>query len=150
MNESSYSSAKVRLNLLYGEINKHAFKEYELYRETAALYEQIGEYEFVRFGKRVTVLQSPTAQPDDLTKALNLICKRRPTDFEPFGERNVETDPGPDCGNGCKHFVRLSSEVGAEWGVCTSNLSPRGGLLTSQRQGCRFYEDGRAEGLEPS
>ena len=44
-----------------------------------------------------------------------------------------KTQDYPDCGLGCKHFVKSNPKrdaLGNNWGVCTNVKSPRGGLLT--------------------
>jgi hypothetical protein len=66
------------------------------------------------------------------------IVRRLDTDFEPFG--SVIQDDRPDCSCGCRHFIQLAHEVGNEWGVCENRESPRGGLLTFERQGCAVFE----------
>jgi hypothetical protein len=67
---------------------------------------------------------------------LHLVCPRRPTDFTPYGIRQRDA---ADCSCGCKHFVPLDGNLGADWGVCTHPRSPRAGLLTFEHQGCEFF-----------
>jgi hypothetical protein len=68
------------------------------------------------------------------------IVKRLPTDFGPYGERSRETDWGPDCSCGCRHFLPLEGRLRYDWGVCANPTSPRVGLLTFEHQGCRQFE----------
>lgn len=76
----------------------------------------------------------------EMHKHLLTIAPRLPTDFEPFGERSRDTDWGPDCSCGCKHFIPLEGELRYDWGVCVNPDSPRVGLLTFEHQGCRQFE----------
>ena len=68
------------------------------------------------------------------------IIKILPTDFEPYGNRNRDTDWGPDCSCGCKWFATLESKP-YDYGVCTNPGSPRAGLLTFEHQGCKQFEE---------
>jgi len=69
------------------------------------------------------------------------LCRKLPTDFEPFGERDRETaEPSADCSCGCRHFLPLAGELGFDWGVCANPASPRSGLLTFEHQGCPQFE----------
>ena len=68
---------------------------------------------------------------------LHLVCIHRPTDFAPYGIRQREA---ADCSCGCKHFMTLAGDLGADWGVCANPRSPRAGLLTFEHQGCEFFE----------
>lgn len=69
-----------------------------------------------------------------------VVCRRLPTDFEPWGTRNRDDDPVfNDCSCGCKHFQARSELVG-DWGICLNPQSPRAGLLTFEHQGCPEYE----------
>lgn len=77
---------------------------------------------------------------DKLHETLKDAMKNLPSDFSPYGERDRETDWGPDCSCGCKHFIPLQGEVGFDWGVCANRQSPRFGLLTFEHQGCRQFE----------
>lgn len=65
-----------------------------------------------------------------------------PEDYKPFGQ--VEYEQG-DCSCGCKWFVELEGDAGADWGVCTSPRSHRMGLLTFEHQGCRAFEYGEED-----
>lgn len=88
----------------------------------------------------------PREEHGRLHELLLTLCTRLPTDFEPFGQRSRETDWGPDCSCGCRHFLLLEWPLGADWGVCSNPRSPRAGLLTFEHQGCReFEEDGRID-----
>ncbi|MDP3185973.1 MAG: hypothetical protein Q8M58_11930 [Anaerolineales bacterium] len=73
-----------------------------------------------------------------LHEHLHTICRRLPTDFEPYGERERE---GPDCSCGCRHFLKLPGKLGMDWGVCGNPASPRAGLLTFEHQGCEQFEE---------
>ena len=44
------------------------------------------------------------------------VCQRKPSDFEPYGERKPVT--GSDCSGGCKWFHALSGGASRHWGVC--------------------------------
>lgn len=69
------------------------------------------------------------------------LCRKLPTDFEPYGERDRETaDPWEDCSCGCRHFLPLRGGLGCDWGVCANARSPRVGLLTFEHQGCPNFE----------
>ena len=68
---------------------------------------------------------------------LHLVCIHRPTDFVPYGIRQREA---ADCSCGCRHFMTLAGDLGADWGVCANPRSPRTGLLTFEHQGCEFFE----------
>ena len=69
------------------------------------------------------------------------LCRKLPTDFEPFGERDRETaEPSADCSCGCRHFLPLAGELGCDWGVCANLAGPRSGLLTFEHQGCPQFE----------
>lgn len=74
---------------------------------------------------------------DTLHEQLHTVCRRLPTDFQPYGKR-VRT--GFDCSCGCKHFLKLPGRLGFDWGVCINPRSPRSGLLTFEHQGCEFFE----------
>jgi len=67
------------------------------------------------------------------------ITKKLPSDFEPYGQRNRETEWGPDCSCGCAHFHPLEGKEGADWGVCSNDKSPRAGLLTFEHMGCALF-----------
>jgi hypothetical protein len=60
-----------------------------------------------------------------LHEHLHSICHHIPSDFEPYGERTA-TEVGADCSSGCKHFLKLSGKLGADWGVCESSQPARG------------------------
>jgi hypothetical protein len=66
------------------------------------------------------------------------IVRRLETDYVPFGK--TEHDGGSDCSCGCRHFVKLTSEVGSDWGICANPESTRVGLLTFEHQGCTQFE----------
>lgn len=88
--------------------------------------------------------------PDNikLHDLLHLVCMHRPTDFAPYGIRQREA---ADCSCGCKHYVTLAGDLGADWGVCANPRSPRAGLLTFEHQGCEFfaYDERIDEEIEP-
>lgn len=76
-------------------------------------------------------------QPDS-HEGMWAVCRKLPSDFEPYGERvRVE---GPDCSCGCRFFVPLHGNLAFDWGVCANPKSPRAGLLTFEHQGCREFE----------
>jgi hypothetical protein len=69
------------------------------------------------------------------------VCRKLPTDFEPYGERNRDiAEPGEDCSCGCVHFVQLAGGLGNDWGICINPKSPRAGLLTFEHQGCPEFQ----------
>lgn len=69
------------------------------------------------------------------------LCRKLPTDFTPYGERDRDTaEPWQDCSCGCIHFAKLAGELGHDWGVCAHPKSPRAGLLTFEHQGCPQFE----------
>lgn len=74
---------------------------------------------------------------DTLHERLHTVCRRLPTDFEPYGKR-VRT--AAECSCGCRHFLKLPEPLGFDWGVCIAPRSPRSGLLTFEHQGCEFFE----------
>lgn len=80
-----------------------------------------------------------------LHEQLHALCRRLPSDFKPYGDRERE---GNDCSFGCRHFFKLLGELGFDWGVCLNSRSPRAGLLTFEHQGCEMYEFG-AEPPDP-
>ncbi len=73
-----------------------------------------------------------------LHEHLHSICRRLPSDFQPYGER--ERNGEPDCSVGCKHFLQLPGDLGMDWSVCINPASPRAGLLTFEHQGCEQFE----------
>lgn len=72
-----------------------------------------------------------------MKERLHQALRRLDADFEPFGKT---TRDGSDCSCGCRHFVKLSGEIGNDWGVCANPESPRAGLLTFEHQGCSAFE----------
>ncbi len=71
------------------------------------------------------------------------VCKRLPTDFDPYGQQDREAayEAGAsDCSSGCIWFHELSGKRGYDWGVCGNPKSPRAGLLTFEHQGCLHFE----------
>ena len=78
-----------------------------------------------------------TDDRQSLHEHLHSICRRLPSDIQPYGERERD---GPDCSSGCRHFLKLPGKLGADWGVCVNPASPRAGLLTFEHQGCENFE----------
>lgn len=77
----------------------------------------------------------------ELHDILWTLCRKLPSDFTPYGERDRDTaDPCADCSCGCRHFVPLAGELGNDWGICANPKSPRAGLLTFEHQGCPQFE----------
>lgn len=68
------------------------------------------------------------------------IVKTLPSDFEPYGQRDRDTQWGPDCSCDCRHFLPLDGKMGNDYGVCANPKSPRAGLLTFEHQGCYNWE----------
>jgi ribA/ribD-fused uncharacterized protein len=64
------------------------------------------------------------------------VCKELPGDFQPWGDRDRDSEWGPDCSCGCRHFLHLEGDLGYDWGVCSNPASPRFGLLTFEHMGC--------------
>jgi len=74
-------------------------------------------------------------------------AKILPTDYSSFGgdvERWADNDKSYlDCSSGCKFYLPLDGELGADWGVCINIEGPRCGLLTFEHQaGYRCFCDG--------
>src|SRR5262245_17680454 len=99
------------------------------------------EYERKRFEKvqAARLEEADMYLPEGLSlhDMLHLVCIHRLTDFAPFGIRQRNS---ADCSCGCRHYVLLEGDEGADWGVCTNPRSPRAGLLTFEHQGCEFFE----------
>jgi hypothetical protein len=74
------------------------------------------------------------------------VCRKLPSDFEPFGERKRERGQ-PDCST-CRWFQPLLRPGQLDWGTCANPVSPRGGLLTFREQGCEHFEEQEEPGLE--
>ena len=76
------------------------------------------------------------------------VCKRLPSDFEPYGQRSRDVSDGEwrDCSCGCKWYHVLIGEARRDWGVCVNRESPRAGLLTFEHQGCPLFKS-EQEGL---
>lgn len=76
-------------------------------------------------------------------EALKAACRHRARDYDPWGKNERWKDGNksyPDCSCGCKHFVLVEGQAGADWGVCINPASHRVGLLTFEHQGCQKYE----------
>lgn len=39
----------------------------------------------------------------------------------------------------CKHYIRLAGKMGADWGVCSSELSPFDGTTRFEHDGCDYF-----------
>ena len=77
----------------------------------------------------------------ELHDILWALCRKLPTDFTPYGERDRDTaKPCADCSCGCRYFIPLAGELGNDWGVCANAKSPRASLLTFEHQGCPQFE----------
>ena len=78
---------------------------------------------------------------NSLHETLWAVCRKLPTDFQPYGKRDRDTaDPCSDCSCGCRHFVPLEGNLGYDWGICACPGGPRAGLLTFEHQGCPQFE----------
>lgn len=82
----------------------------------------------------------------DLHKNLFNILIKKKSDYKDYGgeiERfENEKESYPDCSCGCKHFIPLEEELGADWGVCVNPNSERQGLLTWEHQnGYKCFEE---------
>jgi len=77
------------------------------------------------------------------------VCRKLPSDFEPFGERKWEgkQHEKPDCST-CRWFQPLLRPGELDWGTCANHLSPRAGLLTFWEQGCEHFEQEQEPGTE--
>jgi len=77
------------------------------------------------------------------------VCRKLPSDFEPFGQRRWEgkQQGKPDCAT-CRWFQPLLRPGELDWGTCANPLSPRAGLLTFREQGCEQYQQGKEPGSE--
>ena len=71
---------------------------------------------------------------DPLSRCLTVL----PTDYRDYGgsvERWADAEQEyPDCSCGCRYFVLLGDEHGADWGICAKPDGPRAGLLTFEHQ----------------
>jgi hypothetical protein len=54
----------------------------------------------------------------------------------------------PDCSCDCRFYLPLDGVLGADWGVCSCEESPRAGLLTFEHQGCDRWESDPEEEVE--
>src|SRR3954468_5076223 len=88
-------------------------------------------------GRREQVGPETLAEAVRLHDKLWLAVITRPLDFEPYGLRVRSVTA--DCSCGCKHFVKLEGDVGADWGVCINPESHRCGLLTFEHMGCPYF-----------
>ena len=70
------------------------------------------------------------------------VCRKLPSDFEPYGKRPRDQGLQDDCACGCRFFLRCPREEGSDWGICVNGASPRAGLLTFEHQGCLAYRGG--------
>lgn len=72
------------------------------------------------------------------------VCKKLPSDFEPYGMRSRDGcekgEEWRDCSCGCAWYHVLIGEARHDWGICANRESPRAGLLTFEHQGCPKYE----------
>jgi hypothetical protein len=70
------------------------------------------------------------------------VTRTLPSDFEPYAQRDRDSDFGPDCSAGCRWYHPLEGARRFDWGVCGNPDSPRVGLLTFEHQGCRQFDGG--------
>ena len=77
------------------------------------------------------------------------VCRKLPSDFEPYGERKWEGKPYDklDCDT-CRWFQPLLRPGQLDWGTCANPTSPRAGLLTFWEQGCEQFEEQEEPGPE--
>jgi hypothetical protein len=64
------------------------------------------------------VIKCSTVNPsmNSMHDHLWTLCRKLPTDFAPWGERDRDTaEPWQDCSCGCRHFVKLAGELGNDW-----------------------------------
>lgn len=73
------------------------------------------------------------------------IVPKEKLDYQPFGEKEKVTF---DCSCGCSFFLKVSGNLGNDWGVCTNSKSHRCGLLTFEHQGCVEFSDHGVIGKE--
>ncbi len=75
-----------------------------------------------------------------LQKLLKIVCNRW-GDYM-LGNMGVEQYK-TDCSCGCKYYVGLNGELGADWGVCINPKSERRGMLTFEHMGCFQFKAGK-------
>jgi hypothetical protein len=77
------------------------------------------------------------------------VCRKLPSDFEPYGERKWggKRHEKPDCSI-CRCFHPLLRPGQLDWGTCANPHSPRAGLLTFWEQGCEQFEPEKEAGTE--
>lgn len=77
-------------------------------------------------------------------KMLWNVCKKLPSDYEPWGKRS-DNERGGDCSCSCRFYMQLFDERhntwDMDWGICVNPESPRAGLLTFEHQGCPHYKN---------
>jgi hypothetical protein len=71
------------------------------------------------------------------------VCRKLPSDFEPYGDRKRESQP--ECST-CLWFQPLLRFGQLDWGTCANPNSPRAGLLTFWEQGCEHFEQEKERG----
>lgn len=80
----------------------------------------------------------------ELHKELMHVVVKLSSDYYPHGlvdRWKDENQAYPDCSSGCKHYIRLTGELGHDWGVCINKNSNRFGTLTFEHQaGERCFE----------
>lgn len=101
----------------------------------------------------VTAWEEHSGYPNDLVEGspehggaherLLTLAVEMDSDFEPWGKQTREGEFSSDCSCGCRHFAILDGPLGADWGVCMNQRSPRAGLLTFEHQGCPQFEGGQ-------
>jgi hypothetical protein len=75
------------------------------------------------------------------------VCRKLPSDFEPYGERQWEGKPQDKLAcDTCRWFQPLLRPGQLDWGACANPQSPRAGLLTFWGQGCEQFEEEREPG----
>ncbi len=75
-------------------------------------------------------------EPGITHEHLLAIVRQTPDDYRDFGgvERWAVGRESSDCALGCRWYVKLQSDLGLDWGVCTTTRSQRCVLLTFEHQ----------------
>ena len=86
---------------------------------------------------------------DATNEQLWRVCRKLPSDFEPYGERKWggKRHEKPDCSI-CRCFQPLLRPGQLDWGTCANPHFPRAGLLTFWEQGCEQFEPEKEAGTE--
>ena len=88
----------------------------------------------------VATVSAQDAQPDSARHHGVAALMVSDIHFEPFWDpaKAAELESAPAR----SWDAILAGPLGADWGVCMNQRSPRAGLLTFEHQGCPQFEDG--------